>query len=280
MAQVPKGVWKLIDESDFIIKGKISTIDTLSSEDHKHYKLKCNSAEVEVQKILKGSIEYAKINLFYYTTGGSHVHPANPELEEDYLLFLKYDEEKNAYILPSKRFSLVDITQENENNIIDMIHTILSDSISDQCEYFDLLMSNLNQPIFPINRDLSNFTMHYDSLEKRFCIDSLDKEFLFGIFKETGNLHILPFLREYDVDKIDDVLLEQILAQVNFIENSREKDCMVENLSVISRLSKLSYLSEETHQKIDSIHFHSYIWLDENEQFINQVNQILKKYEK
>lgn len=278
-AQHPKGLLELIDESDYIISGEILRIDTLEPERINHYDLERNSAVIKIDKTVKGKIETDITKLHYYTTGGSHVFPAKPTVNEKYLFFLNYNVEKEAYTLPSKRFSLIDITQTNQEKSISLVSNILLRSEISMCEYFDLLIQNIEEPIFPINVDLYEFAINYDSLDVEFCIDSIKKERLYEAFARTKNLDILPFLRNYKSNDVDAILLEEISNQLKEIEASNEMYCIEETTTVINCLRELSFLdSKQASIRIDELYDN--VWMGEHKQFVERANELLRNYER
>lgn len=278
IAQSTPGLLKLIHECDFIVKGRVSTIDTLNSTKKCIAGFKCYSAEFEIHETLKGNFKDTKVELPYQATGETFTYPINPILGQDYILFLKYKKKKNGRIDYLERFKLQSITQANEKAVMDMIVRIVSRPELNQCQYFDLLLSNLHRPIPLMNRDLGYFSKKYDSLEGRFCIDLLDKKLLFAIFVKTHNFYVLPFLGDYNIDQVDAILIERISKRLNVIENSKNV-YNTEAITVQVLLYRLSYLkNEEAHSEIYNLR--EVLQTGENKKFINQVNEILKKYEK
>lgn len=278
-AQHPKGLLELIDESDYIISGEILRIDTLEPENINHYDLERNSAVIKIDKTVKGEIETDITKLHYYTTGGSHVFPAEPAVNEKYLFFLNYNVDKEAYTLPSMRFSLIDFAQTNQEKSISLVSNIVLRSEISMCQYFDLLIQNIEEPIFPINVDLYEFTINYDSLDVEFCIDSIKKERLYEAFARTKNLDILPFLRNYKSNDVEAILLGEISNQLKEIEASNEMYCIEETTTVINCLRELSFLdSKQASIRIDELY--NNVWMGEHKQFVEHTNELLRNYER
>ncbi len=236
-AQSSKGIYELVKESDFIIIGTLNKIDTL--ERNKSQNFQSNTSIVEISEIIKGAIYSKEIPLHFYTKGGSHFYEANPVLDENHLFFLKLDSEKQQYILPSNKYSIVKISETNEAIVVKIIEDILDNKILNCCEFFDLVITNIEEPIIPVRQTLIDFAMEYDSIQNRFCVDSNDLKYLYDVFERTKALEILPFISNYNIEKVEEILLDEIKTRLKSIPKSDDFYRFEEKIEIVNLLSYL-----------------------------------------
>jgi len=118
--QARQDIYDLIESSDYIFTGNIIDIQQLEDEKYEPYNwfIKSSLATIEIDSLVKGSTKGDTIQLYYINNGGSHIYPAKLEINTRCLGFVKYDSTKHYYVLPFNRFSIVEIYDEGQLDVL------------------------------------------------------------------------------------------------------------------------------------------------------------------
>lgn len=266
----------LNSESIFLLKA--IKIDSLEPEKHHSIFIQKNRLTFELIEDYSEHDVMANKTIEYQVTEHSHMHKAEPIIGDFYIAFVNYNEEIDAYILPEHKWSLVKVNSTNREDVKYIIKEIQDKPKLSQCDYFDLISINFDDPISTINRDLNNLVSTYPNIDSTFCIDVNKKNEIFENYLKTNNYRLLPYIRNYRNSEADSILLKKINELLEEIEVTKEMYWIEEasiNLTNISNLSFI-YNSTEAITELNIIQSDYYSKFDKI--FVGQVKNLLKKY--
>ena len=147
-----------------------------------------------------------------------------------------------------------------------------------ECDYFDLISTNFNEVILPIERDLITLHAYTNNVDSTYCIDFNKKENIYEHYKLTKNKGLLPFIRNFNQNEIDKQLIEEINFNLNRIIESEELYWIEEAGIVLNNLSNLSYVYSNRNSRVEKDNIERECFSSFDKSFVKNVKNLMKKY--
>ena len=278
IAQSNFGIKDYVNNSDQIFLIEATEIDTLEPKNYHSMLIYSGQLSYNIIEIYSDELVEDSIPIHFQITEHPHMQKAEPKLGASYIAFTKYDLESNAYTLPEHKYSLVEVSQSNIKTVKNIIESILRTPNLSECDYFDLISTNFNEVILPIERDLITLHAYTNNVDSTYCIDFNKKENIYEHYKLTKNKGLLPFIRNFNQNEIDKQLIEEINFNLNRIIESEELYWIEEAGIVLNNLSNLSYVYNNRNARVEKDNIESEYFSSFDKNFVKNVKNLMKKY--
>ena len=257
---------------------EVVNVDTLEPIKYHSMLIYSGNLQYNLLESYKTYVIDESIPIVYQITEHSHMRKAEPNIGEKYIAFTVYDSTLNAYTLPEHKWSLVEVTESNAEVSKNIIKQIIQNPNLNDCKYFNLISSIFGEAISPINKDLQTLSYYTRNVDSTYCIDESKKEQIFSQYEKSKNKLLLPFIRNYKQDQIDNELQEEISLNLTRILESKEMYWIEEACTILDNLSNLSYIYNDKTAEIKLDKISKEYFTNFDKEFVNKVNDLLKEY--
>lgn len=270
-------IWDLAIRTDLIAIGTFENIDTVLIE-YPYGQLKQRRTSFLINNTIKGESDQDRITVSFPTIDHHNIMPPkSPELGKKYYVFLTYDSTFQSYVTTFNTYSIVSHSTSSEAQVISIINKLNQEPPSNTCDYFNLLLENIEEPIAPVSASFYYIDL-FNSEDINKCIDSADRSLIFNAFKKNKNVHLIPFIDHNKIDQVDSILLQEVNSGINEMQGS-DSEADLENASkLLKQLLTISFISRSISDKEATKLFVELFYLNTNDEMQEKLRDIYNKY--